>query len=213
MSYEQWLAWTGASTQSEWVDGEAIEFMPASQLHQELLWFLVSLLGWYVRTLNLGKVHGPPFEMRLSERVAREPDVLFVARDHLDRLTAQRLLGPADLAVEIISDDSVTRDRIEKRDQYAAAGVPEYWLLDPRPGKKRAEFYRLTNDGIYEAVPPDADGRYHSSPVPGFWLRPAWLWQDPLPDPLTLLAEIAPEAVRRALVASGLTNGAGDHGG
>jgi hypothetical protein len=30
----------------------------------------------------------------------------------------------------------------------------------------------------------------HSGVLPGFWLRPAWLWQEPLPDPLPLFFEM-----------------------
>jgi Uma2 family endonuclease len=201
MSYEAWLGWAGASTQSEWVDGEVIEFMPPDTLHQCLVWFLAFLLGWYARARRLGELFLSPFEMRLRPgHVSREPDLLFVARDRFDRLDEKRLDGPADLAIELISDDSVVRDRSDKFDEYQQAGVREYWIFDARPGRRhRADFFRLNAAGAYEPALPDADGRYHSSAVPGFWLRPDWLWQDPLPDPLPLLAEIAPAAVREAL--------------
>ena len=127
--------------------------------------------------------------------LARLPDLLFVAAAHLDRVTPQRLLGPADLVIELISPDSVGRDRTAKFQEYEAAGIPEYWLFDPRPGQQRSTFYRMTTRGRYEAVALDADGRYHSVVLPGFWLRPAWLWQEPLPNPVTALWEIAPEAI------------------
>jgi hypothetical protein len=54
-------------------------------------------------------------------------------------------------------------------------------------------------DGACRAEPLDAEGRYHSPALPGFWLRPDWLRQDPLPDPWRLLAEIAPAAMWAAL--------------
>jgi len=43
-----------------------------------------------------------------------------------------------------------------------------------------------------------ADGRYHSSVVPGFWLDPNWLWQEPLPKVAPLLAAMPPRAERGA---------------
>jgi Uma2 family endonuclease len=52
---------------------------------------------------------------------ARQPDLLFVAREHLDRLTETRLSGPADFVVEVVSDDSVARDRADKFYEYQAA--------------------------------------------------------------------------------------------
>jgi Uma2 family endonuclease len=132
-------------------------------------------------------------------RSSREPDILFVAEKNLGRLTPERLEGPADLIVELISPSSVARDRDDKFYEYQEAGVPEYWIVDPRPGKERVDFYQLTEQGKYQAMLPDEQGRYHSSVLPGFWLHPDWLWQQPLPAPLLLLASIAPQALRAAL--------------
>ena len=50
-----------------------------------------------------------------------------MATEHLDRLTDSHLSGPADLAVEIVSPDSLGRDRGDKFAEYGAAGIPEYW--------------------------------------------------------------------------------------
>lgn len=73
----------------------------------------------------------------------REPDLLFLARENLDRLKAPYLEGPADLAVEIVSSESRLRDRGEKLAEYEAGGVREDWILDPGqqrvgPGGRRA---------------------------------------------------------------------------
>jgi Uma2 family endonuclease len=200
MSYEEWLAWDAGETRSEWVDGEVIVFMPTSERHWQIVFFLATLLTHYVRFRRLGRVLAESVAMRLA-RAARVPDLLFVANERLDRLTATQLLGPADLAVEVVSEDSAARDREHKLAEYAAAGVPEYWLVDARPGQRGAEFFRLV-DGAYRSVAAGADGRYRSPAIPGFWLRPAWLEQDPLPDALACLAEIDPEVLRAALLAA-----------
>lgn len=195
MGYEEFLAWWGEDTRGEWVDGEVVVFMPPRLVHQELVLFLSVLLSWYVRRCDLGRVIVAPFEMLLLDgRASRQPDILFVGRNHLGRLTDERLDGPADLVVEVVSDDSTTRDRRDKRREYEEAGVPEYWIFDPRPGRRRAEFYRLGDDDRYVAAALDDAGRYRSAVLPGFWLDPAWLRQDPLPDPDDLRAIIAPTA-------------------
>lgn len=192
MTYDEWLAWSeGEGVQSEWVNGEVVVFMPPNTAHALLVAFLLRLLADYAEAFDLGQVIAAPFEMRLA-RSAREPDLLFVARPHLDRLTPERLVGPADLVVELISDGSVRRDRLEKFGEYATAGVPEYWLLDPRPGRHRADFHRLTDEGVYEPIRPDADGRYRSIALPGLWVLPEWLWQRPLASPRWCLAQVAP---------------------
>ncbi len=192
MTYDKFLAWGGSQSHAEWVDGEVIVFVPPGLRHQRIVAFLGTLLGLYARRLGLGEVLPAPFEMRLPGS-AREPDILFIDRDHLDRLTEQRLVGPADLVVEVVSPDSAARDRRDKLAEYAAAGIPEYWLLDPRPGRESADFYGLDEDGTYRLVALDADGRYRARVLPGFWLRPDWLWRDPLPDAMDVLLEIAPE--------------------
>jgi Uma2 family endonuclease len=192
MTYEEYLAYGAETTHAEWVDGEIIVFMPPRLRHQHLLAFLLELLSRFCRPGNLGVVIAAPFEMRLGQDgAAREPDILFIAQKHIDRLSERRLDGPADLVIEIVSESSASRDRLEKFAEYQAAGIPEYLLLDPRPGWQRVDFYGLGADGKYRAILPDADGRYHSQVVPGFWFRDEWFWQDPLPNPDSLLPLLA----------------------
>ena len=188
MSYEEFLAWADEDTLAEWVDGEVIMTSPASLRHQSIGRFLSQVLGIYVEQHDLGEVILPPFQMKLAKS-GREPDLLFVAREHLQRLGDTYLSGPADLAVEIISPESVGRDRGDKFYEYEQAGIPEYWLLDPQA--RRAEFYQLDPAGVYRLIAPDQEGIYRSAVLPGFWLRVDWLWQQPLPNPLRVLGEIA----------------------
>jgi Uma2 family endonuclease len=192
MSYEDYLLWSTEDKHAEWVDGEVIVHMPPTEIHQALLVFLVRLLGTFLSWRNLGKLVVAPFEMKLGPRgPARQPDLLFVSAEHLDRLTPQRLNGPADLVVEIVSTDSVRRDRFDKLREYARAGVREYWVLDPRPGKLRADFLQLDATGEYALIATEDDERYASAVLAGLWLRPTWLWQADQLDPFVLFCEIA----------------------
>ena len=100
-----------------------------------------------------------------------EPDILFIAKAHEDRLRKTFLDGPADLVVEVISPDSMERDRIKKYNDYEAAGIPEYWLIDPE--RESAEFYRLAG-GRYEQIA-TPQGIYRSGILPGLELPLAWL--------------------------------------
>ncbi|MFL5802040.1 MAG: Uma2 family endonuclease [Roseiflexaceae bacterium] len=200
ISYEEYLAWPEESRQTEWVDGEMIIFMPPVTIHQKIADFFLQLLALYVKLVEQGVVISAPFEMLLHpDGRSREPDLIFIAAENLGRLTDKRLDGPADLAIEIISDESVARDRGDKFYEYQEGGVREYWIIDPRPGKERVDCYWLTPEGRYQATLPDADGRYQATVLPGFWFHPDWLRQEPLPNPLLALAEIAPQAMRAAL--------------
>ena len=191
MSYEDYLRWAGEDNiLAEWADGRVIIPMPPTDIHQLTAGFLYHLLDLFVHLLQLGRVFIAPFEMKLSQS-AREPDILFVATEHLDRQTRERLVGPADLVIEIVSDDSVQRDRREKFREYRDAGIREYWIIDPRPGKQRADFYRLTPDADFELYATEDDERVASGVLPGFWLRPAWLWQAETLDPFVAFGAMA----------------------
>ncbi|MDW8325430.1 MAG: Uma2 family endonuclease [Anaerolineales bacterium] len=192
MSYDEFLAWAGEDLHAEWVNGEVIVHMTAKQKHQDIVRFLLELFGLFNQFFRLGYFAMAPRQMKLSpEGPGREPDILFVAQEHADRITEEMVIGPADLVVEIVSEDSVTRDRVEKLEEYEHYGVREYWIIDPRARRPRAEFYQLDERGQYQPVPIGPDGRYHSKVLPGFWLNVNWLWSEPLPDAFFAFAEIA----------------------
>jgi Uma2 family endonuclease len=188
MTYEEFLAWADEDTWAEWVNGEVIILSPASNKHQDLAGFLTALLRHFVETSQLGVVRFAPFQMKTGPDLpGREPDILFIAREHLDRLRDTYLDGPADLVVEIISRDSRARDRGDKFYEYEQGGVREYWLLDYL--RRQAEFYQLGADGIYRPAPVGQDGIYHSAVLEGLWLKVEWLWQEPLPPLMSVLRE------------------------
>ena len=200
ISYEEFLAWADEDTLAEWVNGEIVMTSPASSRHQAITKFLIKTLDMYIQPRNLGLLIPAPFQMKLVH--GREPDLLFIKHAHLDRLKPTYLDGPADLVIEIISPESIGRDRGDKFYEYAAGGVPEYWLIDPVA--QRAEFYRL-HKGYYQHNFSGEAGRYEALTLPGFWLNIEWLWQDPLPSPFRILADIVGmdtdivEAFERAL--------------
>lgn len=189
MSYEEFLDWCDEDTLAEWVDGQVIMTSPASSRHQEIVDFLVQTLGIYAQEQQLGRIISAPFQMKLSvSRSGREPDVLFISQEHLDRLKGTYLDGPADLAIEVVSPESRLRDRGEKFAEYEMGGVREYWIIDPE--QDRVDYYVRANDGYYERRRADTQGVDRSEIVAGFWLKEAWLWQEPLPNALAVLREL-----------------------
>jgi len=188
MTYEEFLAWADEDTLAEWVDGEVAMYSPASNRHQDMVRFLAAILSVFVETSDLGVIRPAPFQIKLGPDLpGREPDLLFVAVDHLDRLKETYLDGPADLVVEIASPESIGRDRGDKFYEYARGGVPEYWLIDPE--MEWAEFYQLEG-GRYRMAFSGKEGRYDALVLTGFWLRVEWLWQEPLPKVLDVLREL-----------------------
>ncbi len=66
MSYEEYLAFAPDSQKVEWVNGEAIIYMPATPSHQNMVVFLASLLRMFTQLFNLGTTHLAPVEVKLS---------------------------------------------------------------------------------------------------------------------------------------------------
>jgi len=196
MTYEQFLAWADEDTLAEWVNGEVVMTSPSSGRHQEIVGFLYKLLSAYVQDREFGTVYIAPFQMKL-ERSGREPDLFLVAQEHLHRLKETYLDGPADLVVEIVSPESQGRDRGDKFYEYEAAGVPEYWLIDPE--REWAEFFVLQGQR-YRLVLGGERGEYHSTLLPGFWLRVEWFWQRPLPAVEEVLLDVGGEGYARRWV-------------
>ncbi|MDA8335972.1 MAG: Uma2 family endonuclease [Peptococcaceae bacterium] len=182
LSFEEFLAWGDEDTWAEWVDGEVIVLAPASAPHQKILKFLLRLMSDFADHHQSGEILFAPFPVHLPEhlRRVREPDILFIRRERLSRLQENYFEGPPDVIVEIVSPDSRTRDYRDKYGEYEAAGVGEYWLIDP--GRRRVVFYRLGGDGRFHQEAPDDQGVFRSEAFPGFWFNTNWLWQDPLPS-------------------------------
>src|SRR5262245_39459971 len=87
MSYEEFLAWADEDVHAEWANGEVIAFMPPSDKHQVVSGLFHALMLLFTRAFNLGEVRIAPLEMRaVPDGPAREPDILFVAAGHRDRL-------------------------------------------------------------------------------------------------------------------------------
>ena len=158
---------------AELIDGELVSIMPANERHNAVQLFIQTVLSLYVVRQGLGRVFADQFEMRLG-RQRFVPDASFIRTEHLDRVLPTRIEGPADLVVEVLSPDSVARDRGVKLRDYATAGVQEYWLLDPEA--ERIEVYGRQPDGAFVPLASDRTGAAASRVVPGLRLRPEWLW-------------------------------------
>ena len=188
MTEEEFVAWANKDVRAEWVEGRVVMMSPASREHADLNGWLTSVLRIFVECNDLGEVLGPEFTIRLAEQSRRRvPDVLFVAKDRVDLLTTNHVEGAPDLAIEIVSPDSESRDWREKYLEYQTAGVREYWVIDPM--SQHAEIYSLDEGGEYQLVEP-VEGRINSTVLPGFWIKVEWLWPKTRPAVLDALREI-----------------------
>jgi Uma2 family endonuclease len=115
----------------EFIDGR-IEVLPMpTEVHQFIVIFLFDMLRAFARRRKLGTPLLAPFRVRLHPRKFREPDVIFMLAEHADRRKNQ-YWDRADLVMEVVSEDDRQRDFDFKRREYALAGIPEYWIVDPQ---------------------------------------------------------------------------------
>lgn len=114
----------------EFTDGY-VEMLPMpSQSHQFIVLFLYQLLKNFIRKSDLGTLLVAPLRVRLKKGSYREPDIVFVLQEHNARRHEQYWDG-ADLVMEVVSPDDPQRDTVRKRIEYAEAGIPEYWIVNP----------------------------------------------------------------------------------
>ena len=97
--------------------------------HQIILMRLSTALYTFVSQHKLGWVVFAPIPIRLWPGKIREPDLMFMSTAHRERIGLY--WGVPDLAVEILSPSTASKDREVKRLEYAQAGVVEYWIIDP----------------------------------------------------------------------------------
>lgn len=175
ISFEDFLeAYDGV--RAEWVDGKVEEMSPQTDRHLLIWGFLYKALSGFVAQKGLGGLVGQAgFQVKLNARVAREPDVFYLAPQNEHRFKRTFVDGPVDLAVELISPDSRVRDRRHKFGEYAQGGVREYWIIDP--DAETVEIYRLSPSGTYEPVKLGNPPRITSEVIPGLWIDPAWMWE------------------------------------
>ena len=109
-----------------------LEVLPMPNLsHQWIVRFLFLLFHEFTTKHSLGEAYFAPLPVRLWEGKIREPDILVVRADgsHFEG----KFPEGAELVVEVVSEgaESRKRDLQEKPADYAEAGVPEYWIVDP----------------------------------------------------------------------------------
>jgi Uma2 family endonuclease len=168
----------------EWNNGQ-LEVVPVTDYAKYMmyLWFL-DILRDFLQVQPIARIIGLDLGFRLAlptKTTIRKPDLGVVLNSNpvLLRDNDRSYRGVFDLCIESLSDGSQTdidRDTIIKREEYAAAGVQEYYILDERGIE--TQFYHLTERGLYQAMP-RTDGVIRSFVLPGFQFRIQDLYDQP----------------------------------
>jgi len=137
------------------------------EAHELIIRFLFLALYDFTSSKKLGETFFSGIRVRNLETKVRMPDIVFMLTANRHRRTNDFWHG-ADLVMEVVSPDhgSRKRDLVEKKTEYAAAGIPEYWIVDP--DEQHIRVLTLKNDSYAEAAPFDSGTKAASVLLPGF---------------------------------------------
>ena len=168
----------------EWNHGR-LEEKPVSDYETITVyqWFM-TLLSHFLRVHPIAKLEALEMGFRLAlptGTVIRKPDLGVVRHDNPQPLLPLDCSyhGIFDLCVEALSDQEqrgIERDTVVKKAEYAAGGVPEYYILHREP--ECLAFFTRTASGLYVPIEPQ-DGVIRSRVLPGFRFRLADLVRQP----------------------------------
>jgi Uma2 family endonuclease len=129
---EEYLA-IDTNRRLEYADG-FLEVLPMPTIfHQLILSFLLRQLHDFVAAGKLGTAVPAGYKVWVRPGGYREPDILFISNKHRSGI-GKDFCMKADLVMEIVSESNRCHDLVTKRDEYARAGIPEYWIVDPEEG-------------------------------------------------------------------------------
>jgi Uma2 family endonuclease len=178
MTYQDYAALPDNGQRYEVHDGELRVTPAPTPLHQIVLFNLAKALDAHVAARGLGRVMVAPLDVILSDRPGEttilQPDVIFLARERLQAMSARAIEGPPTLAVEILSPSTSLVDRTVKRDLYAHYGVPYFWLVDLEARHLEARVLRGGRYGAAMLVSGTAP--VDLPPFANLGLVPATLW-------------------------------------
>lgn len=134
----------------ELVDGELLVTPSPGTDHQRVTRRLFRLIDDAIIESGRGETFFAPLDVVLDAGTIVVPDVLVMLDDRASLVTAAGVEGAPSQVVEVVSPTSRRADAVVKRDRYARASVPEYWLLDPVG--KQAIRYSDPVDGVFRNV-------------------------------------------------------------
>ena len=136
--------WVDENMKAEFINGQIIIHSPVRIEHWRTSGFLNRLLSVYTGIKKIGETGVEKVMISLT-RNDYEPDIVFFKKEKADLFTAGQVLFPApDFVVEILSKKTALTDRTTKKEDYAAHGIGEYWIIDPQ--KQIIEQYLLISE-------------------------------------------------------------------
>ncbi len=113
------------------IAGELQEMTGPTPEHQSVVGRLFAALHAFAGGTGAGEVFMAPLDVYFSEHETYQPDIIFIGRDRLQIVGEKKIEGAPDLVMEVLSPSTAYFDLRHKKNIYEAAGVREYWIVDP----------------------------------------------------------------------------------
>lgn len=161
----------------ELLDGQLVEIEVPTWTHERIVAALIAILTQWAWSRKAGQVLASGYRLRIDDRRGTMPDVQFYRRGNSPAAQEKGLeRGRPDLVIEVISPSSRSKDSVRKLYDYAAIGVPEYWLLDSEP---RTLERLVLRDGVYSIVEAvEGDALFQPDGFEGLEIDLARIWND-----------------------------------
>ncbi|MDZ7877782.1 MAG: Uma2 family endonuclease [Saprospiraceae bacterium] len=171
--------WLDEDKKAEFINGEVvIMHSPVKKRHSRVSKLLTRLAGVYAEIKGIGEIMYEKALIALT-RNDYEPDMVFYRKEEADKQTDDQMIFPApSFVVEILSKSTAKYDKGIKKQDYAAHGIEEYWIIDPV--KQQIEQYLLIGNGS-EYMPPYVflyEDNIESAVITGFNIPVAALFDE-----------------------------------
>jgi Uma2 family endonuclease len=161
----------------ELLDGEFVEIEVPTRTHESIVTSLIVTLGSWARLKKAGRVLASGYKLRIDARRGAMPDIQLYRTGNWPAGQDKGLeTGHPDLVIEVISPSSQSKDRVRKLHDYAAIGIPEYWLVDP---EARTLERLVLRDGTYSIVEAlEGDAVFRPAELEGLEIELGPLWEE-----------------------------------
>jgi Uma2 family endonuclease len=188
ITFDEFCIMVHDGEKADLLDGVIYMASPDNTDSGDLQSWLQAVLYEFIRIHDLGKLFTSRIAFRLNDANTPEPDIAFVSGKAVDRIHRGYVEGPPDLAIELVSPDSVTRDYEKKFALYEKAGVKEYWIIDV--DEQQATFLIRKGNKFERGNP--IRNIWTSKVLSGLELDVRWLWMMQRPSVYEVLRSFYP---------------------
>lgn len=169
VTFEEYQNLQDDGFQYEIIEGVMRMMAPAPfDRHQNIAGKIYYKIEYFLELNSIGIARFAPRDVKLSNKLTCQPDVLFISKDRLEISKEPYVDGAPDFIVEVLSKRTFNVDTKEKFLNYQKYGVKEYWIMNP-DDIATSKFYHLVN-GKYEEFYPE-NGVVKSKVIDGFELN------------------------------------------